>query len=224
MARFNWADMTTPIDNSQAINIALPVGGAFLLQSALTAMDKRYQWQDDGDDISDSDWDNLQALLADIMLAIMTEIEVEMGVPIGFVIPFCATTTPENWLLCDGDQYLRVDYPDLYDVLPPQFIVDADNFVVPDASERYIFGIGTNEFTAVGELKGTDEIVLTIANLPPHYHLISVVDAGGAAGNTIKEGAAGSVTGLVESLETGGAEPFTNLSPSIAMPYYIRAL
>lgn len=51
---------------------------------------------------------------------------------IGSVILSAVDTAPTNTLLCDGSQYLRVDYPNLYAVLAAAFIVDADNFTVPN--------------------------------------------------------------------------------------------
>lgn len=222
MARYNLADMTTPMANSAAITIALPVGGAFLLQSALMHMDQRHQWIDGTSPISDGDWDNLQEEIAALMLAIMTESEGEMAVPIGFVIPFAATTSPDHWLLCDGEQYLRVDYPELYAVLAPAFIVDADNFVVPDASARYIFGIGTNEFTVVGEIGGEDEIVLTLAHMPQDPVQIRVTSSG-AAGTTVVKSGSGAPSAFIPSAYMGDGDPHNNLPPYIAMPYYIRA-
>lgn len=46
-------------------------------------------------------------------------------------IQLYAGTLPDGVLPCDGDNYLRTDYPQLYAMLSPTFITDADNFVTP---------------------------------------------------------------------------------------------
>lgn len=73
---------------------------------------------------------------------------------------------PAVWeLTCDGATYNRVDWPDLYAVIHPAFIIDADTFSVPDLTDRFIF-IGTG----VGDTGGESSHVLTVAELPAHTH------------------------------------------------------
>jgi microcystin-dependent protein len=91
--------------------------------------------------------------------------------PPGAIIAYTNYTPPAGWLVCDGTQYQRVTYPDLYAVLAPSLIVDADNFTVPDLRQRFIlgaqFGFGG---TAVGQYGGENHINLTIEQLAPHQH------------------------------------------------------
>lgn len=87
-------------------------------------------------------------------------------------------------LVCDGSTYLRVDYPDLYAVLDPAYILDADNFVVPDLMDRFALGSDTT-----GIEGGLDEITLTVAQLPAHAHvterIIPTVSPAGEIGGVI---------------------------------------
>jgi len=59
------------------------------------------------------------------------------AMPVGSIIQIFASLPPEGWLLCNGDEYDRVDYPDLYAVLPANHKVDADTFVVPSMAGRF---------------------------------------------------------------------------------------
>jgi len=63
---------------------------------------------------------------------------------------------------------LRVDYPELFEVLDPAFIVDPDNFVTPDLRDRFVLGSPT---TPVGDTGGSNTHTLTVAQLAPHNHL-----------------------------------------------------
>lgn len=51
---------------------------------------------------------------------------------IGSIVLYAVNTLPSGVLACDGSGYARVDYQRLYDVLSSDYIVDADNFTVPD--------------------------------------------------------------------------------------------
>ena len=92
MASYDLSEMTEPMANSASTTIALPIGGAFLLQSALMHMDQRWQWVDGNDPVSDNDWDELEAQIAALMLAIMQDVEDFMSIPVGFCLPLAGTT------------------------------------------------------------------------------------------------------------------------------------
>lgn len=86
---------------------------------------------------------------------------------IGLVIPYASTTPPEGTLDCDGALYLRVDFPELYDVLDPAFIVDANSFNVPDCRNRFV---GNSTAQAKGTTGGQANQTLSSANMPTHTH------------------------------------------------------
>ena len=69
-------------------------------------------------------------------------------VPIGVVFPYCATTPPVNYLICDGSLYEKTAYPELYAIIGNAFGGDDSTFAVPNLTDRFIQG-GTN----VGETK-----------------------------------------------------------------------
>ena len=61
-------------------------------------------------------------------------------VPVGCVIPFTSITAPQGWLVCDGQTYASVDYPDLYDTIGSSYGGDATNFQVPDYRNKTLYG------------------------------------------------------------------------------------
>jgi microcystin-dependent protein len=82
-----------------------------------------------------------------------------------------------NWLLCDGGDYLKADYPEYWQMLVDTgkdgtYEVDADTFEVPMLIERFIYGTDEAPHETGGEATHT----LTIAEIPAHTH--TVIDPG----------------------------------------------
>ena len=87
---------------------------------------------------------------------------------IGVLVHYVTSQPPNNVLECDGTQYLRVDYPDLYAALPTNYIIDADNFIVPDIQDKFIMASGIDHVPE--DVGGESEHTLTIEELPAHSH------------------------------------------------------
>ncbi len=92
--------------------------------------------------------------------------------PIASIFPTAGATIPPHCLECDGNAYLRVDYPALYAALDSAFIVDADNFLVPDLRGNVPLGADSPAYASypVGALGGETDHVLTVAELASHTH------------------------------------------------------
>lgn len=88
---------------------------------------------------------------------------------IGSIVAILNDSTPDNMLLCDGSNFDRVDYPELYAVLPAALIFDADTGSVPDLRETFVLGAGVT--ISEHDTGGSDEHALTEAELPAHSHL-----------------------------------------------------
>lgn len=100
--------------------------------------------------------------------AIYDDFTNQVGCMIGTIQNYINDTIPDNMLACDGAQYLRVDYPKLYAVLPVALIVDADNFITPTLEDKISLnsGITYSPLTTGGQAT----ITPTVAQLPAHSH------------------------------------------------------
>ena len=86
----------------------------------------------------------------------MAEVKYNLGtlavVPSGAVIPFAGSTAPQGYLLCDGREVSRTDYPYLFDAIGTTYGEGDGNttFNLPNLQDKFIQGAGTN---AVGTVK-----------------------------------------------------------------------
>jgi microcystin-dependent protein len=71
----------------------------------------------------------------------------------GDVIAFAGTSdkVPNGWLLCNGQEYLATDYPDLFDVIGRTYGGNATlgSFKVPDYREVALVGTGQNSTNSI---------------------------------------------------------------------------
>ena len=80
----------------------------------------------------------------------MAEVKYNLGtlavVPSGSVIPFAGSTAPQGYLLCDGREVSRTDYPYLFDVIGTTYGEGDGNttFNLPNLQDKFIEGAGTN--------------------------------------------------------------------------------
>lgn len=199
-------------------------------------LEARRNWirrSDPYDTVSDSDWDTLEAMVASALGAIKVPI-------LGLITAYATEDPPPNVLPCDGASYLRVDYPELYAVLDPFFIVDADHFSVPDLRGRTVIGAGiaTGLTTrAVGNMGGEEDHTLTVDEMPSHSHSDNGHSHTIPSTTTTLFVAPGEVPGLIpvpivpsftgtsyaDLTSTGGDDPHNNMQPWYALNYGIIA-
>lgn len=156
---------------------------------------------------------------ASALIADLYDVEGNGGdVEIGGVLAFVADPG-SGYLFCDGSGYLRVDYPDLYAILPAWLIVDADNFEVPDLESRVVMGASVSRNP--GATGGTAGVTLTEAQLAAHDHII-----GQYFGSPPSSGGAGRFLGPTVGTETtedaGGGEAHNNLQPYLTLDWFIK--
>lgn len=159
---------------------------------------------------------------------------------IGAIYPYASATPPASTLLCDGTTYNRVDYPQLYAALNSAFIVNADQFIVPDLRARV--GVGAGAVLAgfgtltVGQTGGEAQHALSISELASHSHTTQPHShTESAASPTVLDISVGvpAPAALPSASVTGTAAPTTdssgsgtahnNVQPFIALNYCIVA-
>lgn len=132
-----------------------------LLSGAAAFLHDYRNWTGDGFDLTQEE--------REVIYDTVSKAEAELLVSaVGLIFPVATAFVPEYMLLCDGAQYQRILYPELYEVLDPVFIVDPNNFVVPDLRDRMVIGSPT---TPVGQTGGSNSHNLTIGQLPSHNHV-----------------------------------------------------
>jgi microcystin-dependent protein len=146
---------------------------------------------------------------------------------IGAVFALAADVLPNNMLWCDGTEYLRTDFPDLYGRLAAAFIVDADHFIVPDLRARMVVGSGTDGTLtdrAIGDTGGEETHQLTVSELASHNHGIFTISALSAVGSGDPNTPyIENITPLNETGYTGDDEAHNNMPPFMALKYAIVA-
>lgn len=75
----------------------------------------------------------------------------QYAMPIGTIIPFGSNNIPAGYLICDGSEVLKTDYPELYGVISNAFgtVTDSTKFKLPDLRNKFIQGANSN----TGEIK-----------------------------------------------------------------------
>lgn len=144
---------------------------------------------------------------------------------IGMVFQYATTSPPASALPCDGATYLRVDYPNLYASLNAAFIVDADNFVVPDMRSRSPIGAGQGAGLsnyAVNAGGGQENHTLNVGEIPAHSHGLFEI-ANVALTGVVPVLSPNIVSILRGTDNTGGNASHNTLHPYRALPFAIWA-
>jgi microcystin-dependent protein len=212
-------------------------------------LSSRYMWldrQDELDEITDEQWDELESYVDKAYRELMTPM-------IGQVMAYVTALPPPNVLACDGSQYLRSEFPDLYALLDTTFIVDADHFRVPDLRGRTVIGAGAGiglTSRSPGASLGEENHALTDGENANHTHVDSghshvdlghthvdnsaiptaiLIGAGVPAPSAIPSvavtgaGFANIANGFAAIQSSGLGTPHNNMQPSYALNYGLVA-
>lgn len=142
----------------------------------------------------------------------------------GFIYPLAGSVIPEGFLLCDGAEYKRTDFPELFAAIGTIYGNGdgSTTFNVPNLQTRVPVGAG-GEF-ALGATGGEAEHTLTVDEMPSHTHRAyarnweAVMGAGtGLAGNYNNE-----INEEGWGIQpTGGSQPHNNMQPYTVVNYII---
>jgi microcystin-dependent protein len=160
------------------------------------------------------------------------------------MLDYVGAAAPSGWLLCDGSQVARADYPELYAKIADTFSVggeSAANFRLPDSRGRTTIGSGSatsgTSSRIIGSTVGVETVTLTEAEMATHDH--DMVDPGhshtfpgngsdGSGGTFSAATSTGTTAALTAKktnmslANTGGGGSHNNMQPSVVLNKIIK--
>jgi len=147
---------------------------------------------------------------------------------IGDIKLHASTNVPPLWLMCNGADVAKVDYPLLYAEIGDAWGTAAnptDDFKLPDLRERVPMGYGMGGGRYIATFGGQETVALTVNQIPPHQHttysgeLYRLGTTGGSA--TMIGGEISNPD--IKTGNTGGGQTHTNMQPYATVAVLIFA-
>ena len=152
----------------------------------------------------------------------------------GFIYPLASEEVPHGFLLCDGGEYSRAEYAELFAAIGTTY-GDGDGsttFNVPNLSKRVPVGAGGNY--ELGVMDGEEKHTLTVDEMPEHTHQVQQRHSNGNTSgmtsiytsnlDTTNGSSEGYYLNTASGLYTnavGGSQPHNNMQPYTVVNYII---
>lgn len=145
----------------------------------------------------------------------------------GFIYPLAGSVIPEGFLLCDGAEYGRTEFPELFAAIGTIYGEGdgSTTFNVPNLQTRVPVGAG--EGYGLGAVGGEATHTLTVDEMPSHRHSYTVniqhVDGEQVSGESLTSGLqAGGRRRYSDNTDyKGGSQPHNNMQPYTVVNYII---
>lgn len=117
------------------------------------------------------------------------------SVPTGFIGIWSGINVPDGWALCDGSNG------------------------TPDLRGRFV--LGSNSLHAIGSTGGSEEVTLTVEQMPKHLHGYSVYSKGGSGYGMYMSSTSG-ITYDSSTGYAGSSQPHSNMPPYYVLAYIMK--
>lgn len=147
----------------------------------------------------------------------------------GFIYPLASSIVPDGFLLCDGAEYSRTEFPELFAAIGTIYGNGdgSTTFNVPNLQTRVPVGAG--EGYGLGTTGGEAEHTLITKEMPKHRHTLNNITWGGSQPSNY--GSSGYLLAYQSPSEypvnddyfntTGGSQPHNNMQPYTVVNYII---
>lgn len=149
----------------------------------------------------------------------------------GLIYPLASAKVPSGFLLCDGSEYSRVEYAELFEAIGTTYGEgDGDyTFNVPNLMSRVPVGRDEDAGLLLGDSGGEENVTLTVDEMPSHTHHLKIASS---TTSSSKDGFMvntegflpeypSSFAGETNTENTGGSQPHNNMQPYIVVNYII---
>lgn len=153
------------------------------------------------------------------------------SLPIGTILPYPtsdSTKIPNGYLVCDGSELSRAEYPELFNIIGTSYGAGngATTFNIPDIRKRIPVGYDSSDadFDTIGATGGEKAHTLTISEMPSHSHSFRLAYGGNDPFNGLgyATNISGDFSDASKIQNTGGGQAHNNLQPYIVLNYIIK--
>ena len=157
---------------------------------------------------------------------------------VGEIRMFAGNFAPAGWMFCEGQLLPISENETLFNLIGTTYGGDGEStFALPDLRGRVPIHMGTGGGLStyiLAETGGTEEVTLTVNQIPGHTHSLlasaAIANQTAPAGNVLAQSTAASI--YIEDVPTanmaataigpvGGSQPHTNFQPYLCVNFII---